>query len=219
NAAKFYHTTGWHEPATTGELLISKRHWDSLPDDLQMIVRSACQAACLESLTWSEAVNGEALTDLVENHGVTAAVLPDPVVVALREATFDTLETEANADPLVRKIHDSYMAFKAKHDRWAGVSEGLWHKDILARIFHRVSQKSPNARLGGDKRALGVEIGCFLINFLCSGRTSPYPHVFSVPGTARRGAIPAPACWPASGRGPVPGTGCSTSAESCACCG
>ena len=96
-----------------------------------------------------------------------------------------------------------------------------WRVDFngLARIFHRVSQKSPNARLGGDKRALGVEIGCFLINFLCSGRTSPYPHVFSVPGTARRGAIPAPACWPASGRGPVPGTGCSTSAESCACCG
>ncbi|MBD3897527.1 TRAP transporter substrate-binding protein DctP [Halomonas sp. ML-15] len=131
NAAKYYHTTGWHEPATTGELLISKSHWDSLPDDMKMMVRSACQAACLESLAWSEAVNGEALTDLVENHGVTAQVLPDPVLEALREATYDTLETEANADPMVRKVHDSYMAFKANHDRWAGVSEGLWLKDIL----------------------------------------------------------------------------------------
>src|SRR5690554_2669029 len=58
----------------------------------------------------------------------------------------------------------------------------------------------------------------FLIKFLCSGRTSPHPHVFSVPGTARRDAIPAPACWPTSGRGPAPDTGCSTSAEWSVCC-
>lgn len=131
DAAKYYYTTGWHEPSTTGELLISKSHWDSLPTDLQMIVRSACMAACLESLTWSEAVNGEALTDLVDNHGVTASQLPEPIVNALREATLDTLETEANADPAVRKIHDSYMAFKAKHDRWAGASERAWLSDII----------------------------------------------------------------------------------------
>ena len=131
NAAKFYHTTGWHEPATTGELLISKQHWDALPDDLKMIVKSACMAACLESVTWSEAVNGEAMTDLVDNHGVTASMLPEPVVNALREATMDTLATEANADPLVRKVHDSYMAFKANHDRWAGASERAWLNDII----------------------------------------------------------------------------------------
>lgn len=131
NAASYYHTTGWHEPATTGELLIGKAQWDSLPDDLKMIVRSACIASCLESVTWSESVNGEALTDLVENHGVSAQVLPQPVVEALREATLDTLSSEASADPLVRKVHDSYMDFKANHDRWAGISEGPWHRSIL----------------------------------------------------------------------------------------
>ena len=129
-AAKFYHTSGWHEPATTGELLISRAAWDSLPEDLQMMIRVASQAACLESLTWSEAVNGEALTDLIENHGVTAAPLPAPVIEALREATMDTLETEASADPMVRRVHDSYMDFKAKHDRWAKVSEVSWFSDI-----------------------------------------------------------------------------------------
>ncbi len=131
-AAKFYHTSGWHEPSTTGELLISKASWDSLPEDLQMMVRMASQAACLESLTWSESVNGEALTDLVTNEGVTAAPLPPAVIGALREATMDLLETEANADPLVRKVHDSYMAFKANHDSWARVSEVSWFNDILS---------------------------------------------------------------------------------------
>lgn len=130
-AAKFYHTSGWHEPATTGELLISKAAWDSLPEDLQMIVRQASQAACLESLLWSESVNGAALTDLVSNHGVTAAPLPTPVVAALREATMDMLETEAAASEITRKVHDSYFAFKADHDGWARISEVSWFNDIL----------------------------------------------------------------------------------------
>lgn len=130
-AAQYYHTSGWHEPATTGELLISKAAWESLPADLQMIVRQACQAACLESLTWSESVNGAALTDLVENHDVIAAPLPPQVITALREATLDTLETEASADPMTRKVHDSYFAFKADHDGWAEISEVSWFKDIL----------------------------------------------------------------------------------------
>lgn len=130
-AAKFYHTSGWHEPATTGELLISKAAWDSLPEDLQMIVRQASQAACLESLIWSEAVNGPALTDLIENHGVTAAPLPASVVGALREATMDVLEAEASASEITRKVHDSYFAFKANHDGWAKISEVSWFNDIL----------------------------------------------------------------------------------------
>jgi TRAP-type mannitol/chloroaromatic compound transport system substrate-binding protein len=88
-------------------------------------------ASVLNSVTWSEAVNGEALTDLVTNEGVTAAVLPEPVVEALREATADTLATRAAADPLTQEVHDSYMAFKANHDRWAGISEGPWLSTIL----------------------------------------------------------------------------------------
>ncbi|MGQ7792159.1 TRAP transporter substrate-binding protein [Faunimonas sp. B44] len=130
-AAKNYYTTGWHEPATTGELVISKPAWDALPDDLKAIVRSAAMAAVLESVAWSEAVNGEALVDLVENHGVKAAELPAEVVDRLREATADTLATHAAADPLVQKVHDSYMAFKAKHDRWAAVSQKPWFGSIL----------------------------------------------------------------------------------------
>ncbi|WP_051402255.1 TRAP transporter substrate-binding protein [Lutibaculum baratangense] len=131
NAAKYYHTTGWHEPATTGELLISKSAWDGLPDDLKMIVRVASQATVLESLAWSEAVNGDALVDLVENQGVQASVLPQDVVASLREATADVLETNAAKDEMTKKVHDSYMAFKKKHDAWTAVSERPWVTEIL----------------------------------------------------------------------------------------
>ncbi len=123
NAAKYYYTTGWHEPSNATELLIGKPAWDSLPEDLKAIVETAAMACNLESHTWSEANNAAALKDLVDNEGVIANVLPSDVVAELRTVTDRVLEEGAAADPATRKIHDAYLAFKAEHDAWARVSE------------------------------------------------------------------------------------------------
>lgn len=131
NAAKHYYTTGWHEPQNTGELLISKPAWDSLPADLQAIVRVAAQSTTLDSYAWSESVNAEALVDLVENQGVQARVLPAAIVDRMREVTFDMLEQEAQNDPAVRKVHDAFFAFKDKWERWAGISESVYYNQVL----------------------------------------------------------------------------------------
>jgi TRAP-type mannitol/chloroaromatic compound transport system substrate-binding protein len=127
NAAKYYYTTGWHEPCNVTELLINRQAWDSLPDDLQAIVEAAAMACNLESHAWCEATNAEALADLVANEGVIADTLPADVVDALREATTQVLEEAADADPSIRKVHDAFMAFKAQHDQWSGVSERPYH--------------------------------------------------------------------------------------------
>ncbi len=123
-AAKYYYTTGWHEPSNATELLINADAWAELPDDLKAIVQTAAMACNLESHTWSEANNSDALTDLVENEGVIADTLPESVVARLREVTMDVLEQGANADPETRKVHDAYFAFLSKHASWAGLSEG-----------------------------------------------------------------------------------------------
>ena len=130
-AAKFYYTTGWHEPATTGELAISLPAWETLPADIKEMVKVASMACVMDSVAWSEAVNGDALTELVEKEGVIARQLPAPVIARLKEVTFDTLATEAAKDPMTKKVHDSFMAFKAKHDKWSSISEGPWQSTIL----------------------------------------------------------------------------------------
>ena len=42
-AAKYLYTTGWHESSTVTELIVNKAAWDSLPPDLQEIVRGRCR--------------------------------------------------------------------------------------------------------------------------------------------------------------------------------
>jgi TRAP-type mannitol/chloroaromatic compound transport system substrate-binding protein len=45
------------------------------------------------------------------------------VIVALRVKTAEVLAAGAAADPVTRKVHESFMTFKKNHDRWANSSE------------------------------------------------------------------------------------------------
>jgi len=126
-AAKYYYTTGWHEPSNVTELLINLKAWEGLPKDLQAIVKNAAQACNLESHAWSEANNAAALKDLVENEGVIAQQLSDSIVTKLHAVTAETLEAEAAKDPTTRKVHDAFMAFRDQHREWAAVSEKPYH--------------------------------------------------------------------------------------------
>lgn len=123
NAASHYYTPGWHEPCNVTELLINEAAWQELPDDLKAVVRN-CAAACNEiSFSWCTANNASALQDLVDNEGVTLHELPQGVLPRLKEIAMDTLQTRANEDPLVAKVHEDYFAFKRRAMSWISVSE------------------------------------------------------------------------------------------------
>jgi TRAP-type mannitol/chloroaromatic compound transport system substrate-binding protein len=123
DAAKYYYTSGWHEPATTAELIVNEKAWNSLPPDLQMIVETATKATCGESILFMDSKNTEALEDLVKNQGVKLSSLSDSIIKGLREVTMDTLATYAAKDPLVKKVNDAYFAYKKKHEVWSKVAE------------------------------------------------------------------------------------------------
>jgi TRAP-type mannitol/chloroaromatic compound transport system substrate-binding protein len=133
-AAKFYHTTGWHEPSTLTELAINKKAWESLPADLKEIVKAAATACVTLSHSWCEATNAEALDDLITNQGVKALPLPPEVLAKMKEVTVQTLADSAAKDPLVKKVHESYVGFKSKVDKWSAISEGVYQSQIRGQL-------------------------------------------------------------------------------------
>ncbi|HWV41861.1 MAG TPA: ABC transporter substrate-binding protein, partial [Pseudorhodoplanes sp.] len=100
------------------------------PPDLKAIVENACAACNTVSEAWCQKNNAEALEDLVKNQGVIAQPLPDSVVKALRVATDKVLAEAVAKDPVTRKVHESYMAYKSKYDNWADLSETVYHTKI-----------------------------------------------------------------------------------------
>jgi TRAP-type mannitol/chloroaromatic compound transport system substrate-binding protein len=128
--AKYYYTTGWHEMATASELIINKAAWTKLPADLKAIIENACAACNVISEAWCQKNNAEAMEDLIKNQGVIAQPLPDAVVKVLRTNTDKILAEAVAKDPVTKKVHDSYMAYKAKYDAWADLSETVYHTKI-----------------------------------------------------------------------------------------
>lgn len=130
NVAKHYYTTGWHETGAAHEIMINTAAWDSLPADLQAIVQYAAQSCNLEGLSWMEAVNADALRELIENEGVTAQPLPQPILAELKRVGPELLAENAAQNPTAQRIHNHYFEFKEKWSQWAALTEEVYHRDI-----------------------------------------------------------------------------------------
>ena len=111
-------------------MLINKAAWQKLPKDLQSIVENAAASCNVISEGWCQRNNSEAMEDLIRNQKVIARPLPDSVVKALRDETDKVLAEAVAKDPLTKKVHESYFAFKAKFDRWSEISEEQYHVKV-----------------------------------------------------------------------------------------
>ncbi len=122
-AAKYYYYPGWHEPGTTLECLVSKRAWDSLPEELQAIIETACWRSNIWMLSEFDAKNNDSLQELVNKHGVQLRKFPDDVLRGLHKLANEVVADLAASDPASKKVYASYQAFRKKIDPWTDLSE------------------------------------------------------------------------------------------------
>lgn len=121
--AEFYYYPGWHEPGTTLELLVNRSAWESLPPDLQAILKTAARAGNADLLDELTAQNAAALNTLVSEHGVKLRKLPDDVVARLREISADVVAEAGVDSELAQRIHASYTRFLQDMQAYHAISE------------------------------------------------------------------------------------------------
>jgi TRAP-type mannitol/chloroaromatic compound transport system substrate-binding protein len=122
-AAKYYYYPGWHEPGPMLELLINIDAWNSLPKHLQVIIETATKAVNQDTLDEYLARNNQALTELVEIHGVELRKLPDDVIEEFRAISNEILSDLAEEDEVIGKVYDSYIEFKDNVTEYHKISE------------------------------------------------------------------------------------------------
>mgnify|MGYP001434491158 FL=1 len=122
-AAKYYYYPGWHEPGPMLELLINIDAWNSLPKHLQVIIETATKAVNQDMLDEYLAKNNQALTELVEVHGVELRKLPDDVIREFEVISNRILEDLAKEDETIAKVYDSYLNFKNNVSAYHKISE------------------------------------------------------------------------------------------------
>ncbi len=122
-AAKYYYYPGWQEPGSGLECMINQAAWESLPPDLQAIVKVACQAAVLDSLSDFTYNNGVALKNLLEEHDVELRRFPDEVLNQLSAISDEYMSELSTRTELMGRIYDSYQAYMEIVKPWTAISE------------------------------------------------------------------------------------------------
>ena len=122
-AARYYYYPGWHEPGPTLECIVNRDAWESLPEDLQAIVRVACQATTLDMVSEFMARNATALAQLQADENVELRKFPDDVLTGLKELTYTVVEELAVDDPVFARVWNSAREFMAVSQPWQAISE------------------------------------------------------------------------------------------------
>lgn len=122
-AARYYYYPGWQEPGSGLECMINKAAWDSLPADLQAIVKTACQAAVMDSLSDFTYNNGVALKRLIDEHGVKLRRFPDEVLKQLSVISAEFVRELSNESELMGRIYDSFHSYMDIVRPWTAISD------------------------------------------------------------------------------------------------
>lgn len=127
--ARYYYSPGWHEPGTMLEFFINKQLYDSLPADLQAILRTSALRVHVWTLAEMEAKNAEALSQLLQK-GINLRRFPTEVVEKMRALTEEVIAEITAADAFGRKVYESYDAFRKKAVNYSQITEQLFYGQL-----------------------------------------------------------------------------------------
>jgi TRAP-type mannitol/chloroaromatic compound transport system substrate-binding protein len=121
--AKYYYWPGFHEPCTTGEILVNKKVWSELTKEQQEIITVATQAE--STLEYAEFTykSGDALEVLVNQHGVQLRKFSDALLQGFGAAAREVVSEIGNKDPFTKKVYDNYMVALKKAKGWSELGE------------------------------------------------------------------------------------------------
>ena len=86
-------------------------------------IETATKAVNQDTLDEYLARNNQALTELIEVHGVELRKLPDDVIEEFRVISNEILSDLAKEDEVISKVYDSYIEFKNNVSEYHKISE------------------------------------------------------------------------------------------------
>ncbi|XP_060084824.1 monocarboxylate 2-oxoacid-binding periplasmic protein all3028-like [Ylistrum balloti] len=128
--AKHYYYPGWHEPGSVLELIINKRAFDSLDQDLQAIIQTVAQSLNTWMLARFDTQNSLYLKKLSQEKQIKITPFPKIVMTALKQIAQDTIASVVKNDPQSQKIYTSFTQFQRDITPWSNVSERAFYNAI-----------------------------------------------------------------------------------------
>lgn len=116
--AKNNYFPGWHQQVSVSQLLINKEKWDSLSDQHQAMVETACGDSIHNTYAETEYVNPFAMVEMGEKYGVVTRRWTDDQLAVFEKAWNEVVAEDSAKDPLFKRVADSYYKFRASYAKW-----------------------------------------------------------------------------------------------------
>ena len=127
NIAKYYYYPGWQEPGPAIELIINKTAYNNLPKDLQAIIKAAARTINQDMLDEYTYMNQNALQQL-QKQGVEIRPYPSSVIAELRKISNEVLVENSEADPIFKKVYESYSKYQKRAEAYHEISEQAYYE-------------------------------------------------------------------------------------------
>ena len=121
-AAKYYYYPGWHEPGPSIECIINKNAYDSMPEDLRLIIDISCKAINIDMLSDYTAKNNLAL-QFLKSKDIKILKFPDEVLIKLKGISKEILTEISKTDSITQEVYNSYMKFNENVSPWTDISD------------------------------------------------------------------------------------------------
>jgi len=121
--AKNYYCPGFHEPGTVMSMGINLDVWNAFSPSQKAVVESATAAEVETALAEFNAKNAEAYEEILAMPDVNVRSLPDEVMNAIARTSEQVLEDISAGDPMIKRIYESYAAFRKRSIKYNKVSE------------------------------------------------------------------------------------------------
>lgn len=110
---KYVMLPGIHQPASQLEVLVNKKAYAKLPDDLKMALQAAIARSRLDEWLWMETTNVEAV-EFFKANGIEFVTMDPETVSTLVKWAHEYLDERSAKDPTFAKVWESQKAYGKK---------------------------------------------------------------------------------------------------------
>lgn len=121
--AKYYYTSGYHEPSASVCAGWNLDVWNSLSDAERVIIEALAEKHYARSLAEFNARNANSLRTLISEYGVETRQFPAEVMKALADTAADVAADIGRTDDISTRIYNSYMETLAIAKEWGGIAD------------------------------------------------------------------------------------------------
>lgn len=116
--AKYNYFPGWHQQATTFELIINKDVWNTLSSTQQAIIENVCKANLVKCIAKGEGSQGAAMKRNTER-GVHQVTWSPEMIETFRNAWDEVVKEKVEQDPFFKKVWEDLSAFRKEYREWS----------------------------------------------------------------------------------------------------